>query len=152
MSMHVISYISSATASEDYVQKEVLDIVDVATSRNKANDVTGVLFYANSFFFQTIEGHERQLREIYSSIEKDPRHHTINKIIDEPIDSRAISDWSLDTFYIDNPSLINPQTIGLLQAIYVRNYGVDTSGLIEFVKKMIDEMDTFKILSEPYHK
>lgn len=148
--MHVISYISNANVSETAIHDEIVKIVDVAQSKNKAHGVTGVLFYANDYFFQTIEGNEPELRKIYKSIEKDPRHSNINKLVDEPITDRAFVDWSLDTFYIDNPALINPQSIGLLQALYVRNFGVDKTGLIEFLKKMIDEMDTFKIMSKQH--
>ena len=114
--------------------------------------ITGVLFCANNYFFQTIEGNEPELRRVYESIENDQRHKNINKLIDEKVESRYFTDWMLDTYYVDNPELINPTTIQLLQALYVQNFGVNSGDLIEFVKKMIDEMDTFKILHTPYIK
>ena len=80
--LHVISYISNSTAAPDLVQDEIEDIVKVAQRRNAENGITGVLFYANNYFFQTIEGNESDLREIYGSIENDPRHKNINKLID----------------------------------------------------------------------
>lgn len=73
------------------------------------------------------------------------RHSRITKLIDQPVPERSFKDWSLETFYIDNPEIINPTTLKLLREIYVLNFGVSASGLLGFVKKMIDEMDTFKI-------
>jgi len=147
--MHVISYVSTPTIDRQALPGEIENIVDFAQKRNKASGVTGVLFCTDHNFFQTIEGNEVQVREIYGSIEKDSRHINVSKLIDEPLDKRCFADWSLDTFFIDNHELINPETIRLLQAIYTRNFGMDTSGLIEFVKKMVDEMDTFKIKMLP---
>lgn len=150
--MHVISYISNSTAAPDLVEREIEDIVKVSQSRNAKMGITGVLFCANNYFFQTIEGNEPELRRVYESIESDPRHKNINKLIDEKVEERFFTDWMLDTYYVDNPELINPTTIQLLQALYVQNFGVNSGDLIEFVKKMIDEMDTFKILHTPYIK
>ena len=150
--MHMISYVSNSAMKPAVVRDEVVSIVNIAEQKNKLHGVTGVLFYENDHFFQTIEGEEADLRRIYASIEKDNRHQQIVKLLDEPINMRTFKDWALGTFYIDNPGLINPQTLKLLRELYIQNFGVSASGLIEFVKKMVDEMDTFKILQTPYAK
>ena len=105
-----------------------------------------MLFFENNHFFQIIEGNEPNLRQLYETIERDDRHSRITKLLDQPVPERTFSDWSLESFYVDNPTLISPKTLQLLRELYVQNFGVRASGLLEFVKKMIDEMDTFKII------
>ena len=144
--MHVISYVSNSTIDQRNLHSEIAKIVSTAQLANKQSGITGVLFYENDHFFQVIEGEEDDLRKVYHSIEQDPRHKDLNKLVDQQTNERAFPDWSLDTFYIDSPELINPKTIRMLQELYEYNFGVGTTGLIGFVKKMIDEMDTYKIL------
>jgi len=144
--MHMISYVSDVMVGPQIIKNEMANIVDVAQTRNKKFDVTGVLFYENNHFFQIIEGEEAKLRDVYRSIEKDKRHAHVTKLIDQPVVDRTFSDWSMESFYVDNPSFINPETLMLLRELYVHNFGVNAAGLVNFVKKMIDEMDTFKII------
>lgn len=148
--MHLISYISDSALCHGKSRSEVNNIVKTAQANNANRGITGVLFFANNHFFQTIEGEKETLFDLYDTIKQDERHHEVRTLIDQPIRERAFGDWSLDGFFVDNHELINPQTISMLRSIYMHNFGADASGLIEFVKKMIDEMDTFKILSEPF--
>ena len=148
--MHLISYISDSALCHGKTRSEVNNIVKTSQKNNADKGITGVLFFANNHFFQTIEGEKDELFDLYETIKQDNRHLQVRTLIDQPIRERAFGNWSLDGFFVDNPELINPHTITMLQSIYVHNFGVDASGLIEFVKKMIDEMDTFKILKEPH--
>ena len=148
--LRMISYVSDSVIQEDARRSELEKIVDTAQRSNAMKGITGVLFSEGDHFFQTIEGEEGPLRDLYQSIENDHRHQGLNKLVDEPIPERAFADWSLDTFYLESPELVNPETIKHLTSLYVQNIGVDPAGLVEFVKKMIDEMDTFKILRTPY--
>ena len=143
--MHMISYVSDTLLSSPIIKNEMVEIVSSANIRNKKMDITGVLFFENNHFFQIIEGKEDNLRNLYDSIERDNRHCRITKLLDQPVSKRTFEDWSLETFYVDNPSIISPKTLQLLRELYVQNFGVSATGLLEFVTKMIDEMDTFKI-------
>lgn len=143
--MHMISYVSDTLVSPPVIKNEMVDIVSSAHKRNKKMDITGVLFFENNHFFQIIEGKEDNLRDIYQRIERDHRHCRISKLLDQPVSARTFEEWSLETFYVDNPSLISPKTLQLLRELYVQSFGVSATGLLEFVTKMIDEMDTFKI-------
>jgi len=148
--LRMISYVSTSVIEEEARRSELEKIVDTAERNNSTTGITGVLFSEGDRFFQTIEGEEGALRDLYHSIENDPRHQRLNKLLDEPIAERAFADWSLDTFYIDAPELMNSANLEDLISLYVRNIGSDPAGMVEFVKKMIDEMDTFKILRTPY--
>jgi len=143
--MHMISYVSNAMVTPPEVKNVMIDIVGTAHQKNKTFDVTGVLFFENNHFFQIIEGKEENLRPIYKAIEQDQRHCRITKLLDQPVSTRTFTEWSLETFFVDNPSIVTPKTLRLLRELYLENIEVSANGLLEFVTHMIDEMDTFKI-------
>ena len=143
--MHMISYVSDVTANPPVVRNAIIDIVGTAQQKNKSLDVTGVLFFENNHFFQIIEGKEENLRPLYDTIEQDQRHCRITKLLDQPVSARTFNEWSIETFYVDNPSIVTPKTLRLLRELYVENFEVSANGLLEFVTHMVDEMDTFKI-------
>lgn len=146
--MHIISYVSESLIPSEHIHSELASIADSARVYNNENSITGVLFYQNDHFFQTIEGNEEDIRGLYNALEFDRRHRVVNKLVDQPSVKRCFPDWSMDTFFVDNPDIINPTTLHLLKALYYQNFGGDALGLIEFIKKMVDEMDTFRILQQ----
>ena len=143
--MRTISYVSDSVIPSEILRGEVATLVASAQKRNQDLAVTGVLFFENDHFFQTIEGPEETVGRLYEQIERDHRHRNVSKLLDEPIGMRAFEGWSLDTFYVDNPDLINPVTLTALRSLHQYNFGFEANSLIHFIKKMIDEMDTFKI-------
>lgn len=143
--MHVISYVSQCRIPVIDRQNEIVNIVKSSTSKNKKWSVTGVLFLENDHFFQTIEGRQSDVEHVYKTIKRDNRHSDIVELVNQPIDARTFDNWSLEAFYIDNPDIINPNTLKHLRELYIHNFGLDAVGLVEFVKKMIDETDSLKI-------
>ncbi len=146
--MHLIVYMSSTTLSNDAVERELANIASTAQEHNAKQDISGVLFFENGHFLQALEGDEPTLRKLYGKICEDPRHTNVNTLVDTAISQRSFPDWSMDTFFVDTPELINPDTINTIRSLYSRTFDMNTGNLISFIKKMIDEMDTFKILSE----
>ena len=130
------------------IKDEMINIVEEAQINNDRNNLTGVLFYENKHFFQIIEGEEKNLRNVFTAIENDGRHCRLTKLIDQPVPKRTFTQWSLETFYVDNLSIINPRTLRLLRELYVQNFGVSANGLLEFVEKMVNDMDDFKITKD----
>ncbi|MGQ7159049.1 BLUF domain-containing protein, partial [Escherichia coli] len=51
--------------------------VSIANRRNMQSDVTGILLFNGSHFFQLLEGPEEQVKMIYRAICQDPRHEKI---------------------------------------------------------------------------
>ena len=146
--MHLIVYISKIAENTEDPQAVVRNIVESAKQHNKSVNITGVLFYENGYFLQALEGEKDVLVHTFEKISKDSRHNQIIKIIDEPIAARSFADWSLDTFYIDSPALINPDTIVSFKELYEQCFEMDSKKLMDFIKQMVDELDTFKILHE----
>lgn len=83
-------YISTAEA----LSPEDIAAILAACQRNNAlRDVTGLLFYNGRNFLQLLEGEEDSLAWVMHRIEKDPRHHGISRLYDEPASARACPDW-----------------------------------------------------------
>lgn len=145
--MHLIVYSSESTLADTDVESALNDIAATARRHNGANGITGVLFYENRHFLQAIEGDEPALRDTYGRILQDGRHTNVHKLVDEPAESRAFPDWAMDTFFVDSPGLVDSKTVKLLHELYDHHFETNARDFIEFVKKMIDELDTFRILS-----
>ena len=84
MKRHVISYVSSA--NPNLSKEDVADLLKQVNNFNNSHDITGVLLYAETNFFQLIEGDENEIKSLYSHIEKDSRHFNIIKFVDKSID------------------------------------------------------------------
>lgn len=150
--MHLISYVSTSLIPAQRVETSLIEITETAVRQNSEAGITGVLFFQGNHFFQVIEGMEADLQTLYGKLERDPRHGDLAKLIDQPVSARQFADWSMDTFYVDNPDIINPKTLSLIQQLYFHNFGADATDLIAFTKRIIDEMDTFRIERTPIER
>lgn len=144
--MHLIFYTSKSTMADDEVETNLAEIVRACTLRNNENDVTGVLFYENKNFVQALEGEEDDVRRTLARVEKDPRHTNLKVLVDMPIQERSFSGWAMDTFFVQHSELVDADTISLIQQIYAHSFPMNTKNLVDFHKRMIDEVDTFKVL------
>lgn len=54
-----------------------------------------MLLYNNATYMQVLEGPEKDVHEIYESILKDSRNTGNVKLLEEPIDQRDFSGWSM---------------------------------------------------------
>lgn len=143
--MHLISYVSTSLVPACQVETELAAITKTAADKNAHAGITGVLFCQGNHFFQMIEGPQARLEQLYKTLEQDPRHTNLAKLIDQPVPERQFGDWSMYAFHVDDPDIINPRTLSLIQELYLHNFGADAPDLIEFARRMIDEMDTFRI-------
>ncbi|EPS9604849.1 BLUF domain-containing protein, partial [Escherichia coli] len=62
---------------DDEPVKKIEEMVSIANRRNMRSDVTGILLFNGSHFFQLLEGPEEQVQMIYRAICQDPRHYNI---------------------------------------------------------------------------
>jgi len=69
--IHLI-YVSSA--SQEMSEENLLFLLEQSRSRNKRQNVTGMLLYAKGNFFQVLEGEKSDVEEIYEAIENDGRN------------------------------------------------------------------------------
>lgn len=142
--MHLIVY-TSKIADIDKTEKIVSEIVETAKTYNSKHNITGVLLFENGYFLQAIEGSKDELEKLYTSIENDNRHKELTRLIFKEIDHSSFDKWSMEAFKIENSHLFDPKLIGTIQKIYDHEFDLDSKVLIDFIKKVIDEIDTFKI-------
>lgn len=88
-----LTYKSAATAAPCVSDIELL--AGRARARNRSLDVTGMLLFENGCFLQTIEGPPPAVAALWSSIQRDSRHHYIEVLTEHMAASRLFSDWDL---------------------------------------------------------
>src|SRR5471030_38236 len=91
--LNAIVYVSSAVQP---VHRDDLDaLLARARVRNLAEQVTGLLLYCEGSFIQYLEGPPAALLRIYASINKDPLHHGIIELLNDPVATREFDGWSM---------------------------------------------------------
>lgn len=85
-SLFQIVYVSTAAVS--WSDQELRELLEGSHKRNTRAGVTGLLLYKDGQFMQALEGREPVVRALFSKISRDPRHHHIIPLIQEPIASR----------------------------------------------------------------
>lgn len=91
----MISLIYASTAKPAYSCDTVQDILNVSVPKNRELNVTGMLVYDGVFFVQCLEGKESAVMQLYETIRKDERHHSVKLIAVTPILSRSFEAWSM---------------------------------------------------------
>lgn len=91
--MYYLIYASQET--EPMSNQMLLDLLDQANSRNKDLDITGLLIYIKGRFIQLLEGDVKHVYEVYSSIERDSRHHHVTLLLTGYHTERLFPDWSM---------------------------------------------------------
>jgi hypothetical protein len=84
-----------SVAIRPFDTKDIVDLLTISRKNNEKFGITGMLLYIDETFFQVLEGNEESLHNLYKKIECDERHTKVVKLIEEPIDKRTFSDWSM---------------------------------------------------------
>ena len=90
--IHLI-YVSSALKEQNDTELDA--ILESAVRHNRLQNITGMLLYAGGNFLQVLEGEDTDVDQIFSVIEKDPRHHGIIVLEREAIPARSFEQWSM---------------------------------------------------------
>lgn len=88
-----LSYISQARQS--FSDQELEGLLRVSRANNGACGVTGILFYGNAMFLQTLEGPREAVEETFKRIKMDSRHGGVRVIEKVPIDTREFGDFGM---------------------------------------------------------
>ena len=87
------SHIHTDTSFED-----LLEIVSAANAKNIAADVTGMLLFNGTHFFQLLEGPEEGVQKIYRAICKDDRHYNIVELLCDYAPARRFGRVGMELF------------------------------------------------------
>lgn len=103
--LHSIAYVSTAVNMLSEAELELL--LRHAREQNAKLQITGLLLYSAGNFMQYLEGDRQPLKSVFDTIARDPRHRRIVTIMDEPIESREFSEWSMAFRNVDAPTWLN---------------------------------------------
>lgn len=94
-----LAYASEATFKaqplEKGIEPHVGRILMVSRLNNDKTGLVGGLYYGDNRFFQYLEGDADAVRETYRRIRQDTRHKNVRTLIEEPLERRTFSSWSM---------------------------------------------------------
>jgi hypothetical protein len=73
----------------------VIDILKVASLRNRQAKITGALLVCGGWFLQVLEGPLAAINETYRRIYNDRRNHTLRVIAGPSVAKRLFPEWSM---------------------------------------------------------
>ncbi len=92
---HDICLVYASAATRAMERNDLGNILEAAIRHNAPAGITGMLLYVDGAFFQVLEGDAVRVHTLYDAILKDPRHASAIKLIEEPIEKRSFSRWSM---------------------------------------------------------
>jgi len=110
-----VSYISKAT--QDMGVLALMRLTDQAAQLNQKLGLSGVLFYENQHFGQTLEGSREEVIKIWEKIQRDPRHHQVRLLKMEEIKERSFPAWSMRFFLAKEIVAKMPNLTGVLDGL-----------------------------------
>lgn len=93
MALSHLIYVSNSCEASGPPQLD--RILDSSVRHNMAQQITGMLLYADGGFMQVIEGEDAAIDETFGRIQADPRHTNIILIDRAPIAERSFPGWTM---------------------------------------------------------
>lgn len=103
--LHSILYRSKCILPERSFEE--LAMLQVATSRNEIESITGILHRECDVYFQWLEGPKDRVENVYASILADGRHFDIECLSSEPATHRRFGGWSMAYSNFNDESLFD---------------------------------------------
>ena len=94
-----LGYVSTET--QPMLPDDLATLLRHASGRNRALGITGLLLHRDDSFFQVLEGEADNVRQVFESIQRDPRHHRIQVLFEGPVESREFADWRMGFLDLD---------------------------------------------------
>lgn len=104
--MYLVRLVYVSTISEGFSSNDIEDILEIARTKNKAKNITGLLCFSRNIFLQCLEGSRSNVNEAYHRILNDPRHMKIIMLDYKEIIEREFGEWSMG--YIPESCLTAP--------------------------------------------
>ncbi len=112
-------------------QDDVFQIVQTSAGKNADTGLCGFLIYQNSCFYQVLEGPADAIDTVFSRIEKDSRHSSIEVASDRQIESRHFERWRMKR--------IGPGSDGTEQALDEMNGQLKSAGIKHSVEQFLSD-------------
>ncbi|MEO1235446.1 MAG: BLUF domain-containing protein [Planctomycetota bacterium] len=109
MRLYQLLYISDATEPMDTDALE--EMVERFRRRNRERGVTGVLFYSAGHFIQLLEGKRETIESLFKTIQADPRHRNVRRLLIAPADRRIFEVWDMGLLNLDERSELDQERL-----------------------------------------
>lgn len=83
---------------EDVPVKALEEMVAAANSKNRHSNVTGILLFNGTHFFQLLEGPLEDVTAIYQNICRDTRHHNVVELLSDHGPNRRFGNVGMELF------------------------------------------------------
>lgn len=136
--------IYSSQATIDFSPGELVDLLELARSKNQDAGLTGMLLYCSQSFLQMLEGDPAALESTYQRIAADNRHANLRLLMNADVASPLFPDWTMGFEHIDDEELaedldgFTPETeYPLVNPDLVTNGGVAQTLLTLYAKNRV---------------
>jgi len=111
-------------------ENDLVEIISGSYTRNKENNIGGVIFVSNKDIIQTIEGFDSDIIRLYSKIEKDSRHYDVMLLDVHEMCERHFQKWKMQIQpktrkefkeYINKTGEYDTSTYNILKDCFVKN-------------------------------
>lgn len=135
-----ISYISQ----QSHILKDA-DLENLLTNCRKKNTercITGLLISHQGHFIQYIEGEPGLIDQLFSKIQKDPRHHSVLELASDKISQRQFANWSMAYEKIDEEKADDILGYRQLQKeeVFKKNNGHKGSVAMELLNSFVNNL------------
>jgi Sensors of blue-light using FAD len=91
LSVHQLIYASQATP--EVTGRVLLDMQIRAQDNNSKLEISGILIFHHGAFIQLLEGSEKNVKELFAAISKDPRHTNVQINFEKDSYERLMPSW-----------------------------------------------------------
>lgn len=131
----------ASTATRELTREDLLEILTLARQHNARQGITGLLLFQGGHFLQVLEGEADPVRQLFTHICEDERHHQVILLFEELVSQSQYPDWSMGFQALDGSEWMEfpqedssphdlralAQTMGRAKELlmYVRKQGLD---------------------------
>ena len=101
----MISLIYVSSAVVPFSPEELRTLLKISRHNNVRLGVTGMLLYKDGNFMQAIEGEEEAIHLLHRKIRLNPRHDGLITLLEQPIERRQFSGWSMGFKNLSDPGM-----------------------------------------------
>ncbi len=134
-----------------YYHDEINQILLTSREHNYENNITGVLFYIDGYFFQCLEGKEDDVLSLMNRISQDPRHTDVKISYCKSIRSRMFKVWTMKFVYINSKIIDLLENLGYQTFDPVNFDEYEINLLMDKFYKMDDQTENNTLLNKFYY-
>ncbi|MBK1834105.1 BLUF domain-containing protein [Roseibacillus ishigakijimensis] len=133
--IHLIIYLSCYIPSGKGVEVDLREIGAAAQRRNPGAGIYGALFFHENRFLQAIEGPQPALEALMATLEEDPRHCDLVRVVDEPVERRSFEEWNMQTFDLSPREELSLEMVENFRCRFLEQGPLEGRVFVDLLKK-----------------